>query len=35
MKVLEGLKAVQPGAFMPIAEPGPPATGTKGLLLVF
>jgi hypothetical protein len=35
MKVLEGLKAVQPGAFMPIAELRLPATGAKGLLLVF
>jgi hypothetical protein len=35
MKVLEGLKAIQPGTTVPVAELGLPITGGKGLLLVF
>jgi hypothetical protein len=35
MKVLEGLKAIEPGAMVPVAELGPPVGGEKGLLLVF
>jgi hypothetical protein len=35
MKVLEGLKAIEPGTTVPVAELGLPVTGTKGLLLVF
>ncbi len=35
MKVLEGLKAIEPGTAVPVAELGLPVTGTKGLLLVF
>ena len=35
MKVLEGLKAIEPGSAAPVAELGLPVTGTKGLLLVF
>jgi hypothetical protein len=35
MKVLEGLKAIEPGTAVPLAELGLPVTGTKGLLLVF
>jgi hypothetical protein len=35
MKVLEGLKAIDPGTTVPVEELGLPATGAKGLLLVF
>jgi hypothetical protein len=35
MKVLEGLKAIEPGTSVPVAELGLPVTGSKGLLLVF
>jgi hypothetical protein len=35
MKVLEGLKAIEPGTAVPLAELGLPVTSTKGLLLVF
>jgi hypothetical protein len=35
MKVLEGLKAIEPGAMVPVAELGLPVSGEKGLLLVF
>ena len=35
MKVLEGLKAIQPGSVVPVTKLGLPATGRKGLLLVF
>jgi hypothetical protein len=36
MKVLEGLKAIEPGAMVPVAELGlPVGVGEKGLLLVF
>lgn len=35
MKVLEGLKAIEPGMTVPTAELGLPITGKKGLLLVF
>jgi hypothetical protein len=35
MKVLEGLKAIDPGTTVPVAELGLPVAGTKGLLLVF
>jgi hypothetical protein len=35
MKVLEGLKAIEPGSTVPVAELGLPVAGAKGLLLVF
>ena len=35
MKVLEGLKAVEPGTAVPVAELGLPVVGATGLLLVF
>jgi len=35
MKVLEGLKAIEPGSSVPVAELGLPVTGRNGLLLVF
>jgi hypothetical protein len=35
MKVLEGLKAIEPGSAVPVAELGLPVTGGNGLLLVF
>lgn len=35
MKVLEGLKAVEPGRPVPVSELGLPVTGERGLLLVF
>jgi hypothetical protein len=35
MKVLEGLKAIEPGTSVPVAELGLPVTGEKGLPLVF
>lgn len=35
MKVLEGLKAVEPGTTVPVSELGLPVTGATGLLLVF
>jgi hypothetical protein len=35
MKVLEGLKAIEPGSAVPVTELGLPVTGTNGLLLVF
>ena len=35
MKVLEGLKAIEPGTAVPVAELGLPVTGRNGLLLVF
>jgi len=35
VKVLEGLKAIEPGSVVPVAELGLPITGRKGLLLVF
>ncbi len=35
MKVIEGLKAIEPGSAVPVAELGLPATGKHGLLLVF
>jgi hypothetical protein len=35
MKVLEGLKAVEPGTSVPVGELALPVAGTKGLLLVF
>jgi hypothetical protein len=35
MKVLEGLKAIEPGAAVPVAELGLPVAGEQGLLLVF
>ena len=35
MKVLEGLKAIEAGTTVPVAELGLPVRGTSGLLLVF
>jgi hypothetical protein len=35
MKVLEGLKAIQPGRKVAVTKLGLPATGANGLLLVF
>ena len=35
MKVLKGLKAIEPGSTVPVAELGLPVAGAKGLLLVF
>lgn len=35
MKVLEGLRAIEPGTAVPLAELGLPVTGKRGLLLVF
>jgi hypothetical protein len=35
MKVLEGLKAIEPASSVSVRELGLPVTGTKGLLLVF
>jgi hypothetical protein len=35
MKVLEGLKAIEPGSVVPVTKLGLPVTGRKGLLLVF
>jgi len=35
MKVLEDLKAVEPGRPVPVFELGLPATAERGLLLVF
>jgi hypothetical protein len=35
MKVLEGLKAIEPGSTIPVAELGLPVDGANGLLLVF
>jgi hypothetical protein len=35
VKVLEGLKAIESGTAVPVAELGLPVTGDKGLLLVF
>lgn len=35
MKVLEGLKAIEPGTVVPLAELGLPASGENALLLVF
>lgn len=35
MRVLEGLKAIEPGRQVPVAELGLPVTGERGLLLVF
>jgi hypothetical protein len=35
MKVLEGLKAIEPGRDVPVAELGLPVGGANGLLLVF
>jgi hypothetical protein len=35
MKVIEGLKGVEPGSSVPVAELGLPVSGRNGLLLVF
>jgi hypothetical protein len=35
MKVLEGLKAIEPGSTVPLADLGLPVMGANGLLLVF
>jgi hypothetical protein len=35
MKVLDGLKAIQPGSKVAVVELGLAATGANGLLLVF
>jgi hypothetical protein len=35
MKVLEGLKAIEPGTTVRVVELGLPVRGTTGLLLVF
>ncbi len=35
MKVLKGLKAIEPGSTVPVADLGLPVAGAKGLLLVF
>jgi hypothetical protein len=35
MKVIEGLKAIEPGSEVPVADLGLPVTGSNGLLLVF
>lgn len=35
MKVLEGLKAIEPGSAVPVTKLGLPVTGRKALLLVF
>jgi len=35
MKVLEGLKAIEPGKSVPVPELGLPVSGATGLLLVF
>jgi hypothetical protein len=35
MKVIEGLKAIEPGSAVPVAELGLPGSGENGLLLVF
>jgi hypothetical protein len=35
MKVLEGLKAIEAGSAVPLAELGLPVTGSNALLLVF
>jgi hypothetical protein len=35
MKVLEGLKAIEPGSAVSVAELRLPVTGAEGLLLVF
>jgi hypothetical protein len=35
MKVIEGLKGIEPGSTVPVTELGLPVTGTNGLLLVF
>ena len=35
MKVLEGLKAIEPGSAVPVAGLGLPVKGASGLLLVF
>lgn len=35
MKVLEGLKAIEPGSAVPVAKLGLRVTGRRGLLLVF
>lgn len=35
MKVIEGLKGVQPGSTVIVADLGLPVKGTNGLLLVF
>lgn len=35
MKVIEGLKAIEPGSEVPVADLGLPVTGKNGLLLVF
>jgi hypothetical protein len=35
MKVLDGLRAIEPGTTVPVGELGLPAAGSNGLLLVF
>jgi hypothetical protein len=35
MKVIEGLKAIEPGSAVPVGELGLPVSGGSGLLLVF
>jgi hypothetical protein len=35
MKVFEGLKGIEPGAMVSVAELGLPVTCKRGLLLVF
>jgi hypothetical protein len=35
VRIFEGLKAIEPGSAVPVAELGLPVTGQKGLLLVF
>jgi hypothetical protein len=35
MKVIEGLKGVQPGSTVTVVDLGLPVKGTNGLLLVF
>jgi hypothetical protein len=35
MKVLDGLKAIEPGTSVPVSELGLPVGGASGLLLVF
>jgi hypothetical protein len=35
VKVLDGLKAIEPGSAVPVEDLGLPVTGTNGVLLVF
>jgi hypothetical protein len=35
MKVIDGLKGIEPGKMVSVAELGLPASGRNGLLLVF